>query len=256
MASAGAPNFAMVCSASPTKPGSPVGLETPAPQKNTTFPLSRFSRRVIGNAGAVCGKAHNNTLSCLGGRCKSIKLVAAAYPRISGATSFVSFRKRGSERHRLYQCRNCPANSAADARPAVIFSANPLITRPNSIGTMVAYRKVIETPPQEIAMHIHANNWSSGHGWNKSPAHQARSLSSTDPGLNFGRTVSQIARGIYEPSGSEAPAVSTVDTGSSTTDSTTDGPLGDGSGSQSATSSGSGAASPSTEITSTVDVSV
>jgi len=105
-------------------------------------------------------------------------------------------------------------------------------------------------------MHIHANNWSSGHGWNKSPAHQARSLSSTDPGLNFGRTVSQIARGIYEPSGSEAPAVSTVDTGSSTTDSTTDGPLGDGSGSQSATSSGSGAASPSTEITSTVDVSV
>ena len=138
----------------------------------------------------------------------------------------------------------------------MVFSVNPLIARPNSIGTMVAYRKVIETPLQEIAMHIHANDSSSSHGWNKSPAHQARSLSSTDPGLNFGRIVSQIARGIYEPSGSGAPAVSTVDIGNGTNGSTTDGPLGDGSGSQSATSSGSGAASASTEIASTVDVSV
>ena len=107
-------------------------------------------------------------------------------------------------------------------------------------------------------MHIHANDLASAHGWNNSPAHQARS-SSLDPDVNFGRIVSQIARGISQPSSSEAPGVSNVETGTGTTGSNADGSLDDRSGAQSATSSSSsitGPASPSAEITSTIDVSV
>jgi hypothetical protein len=49
-------------------------------------------------------------------------------------------------------------------------------------------------------MHVHANASSSAQGWDKSPAQQARSKYNSEPSPGFGQIVSQLARGVYDPS--------------------------------------------------------
>ena len=103
-------------------------------------------------------------------------------------------------------------------------------------------------------MHVHANASSSLHRLDKSPAQQARSSYNLEPGNNFGRIVSQLARGIYEPSSSTDPAAAGADSGSGGTGSTTIEPSSGTDGTQSATSQeGSINPAPTTSI---VDVSV
>jgi hypothetical protein len=103
-------------------------------------------------------------------------------------------------------------------------------------------------------MHVHANASSSAQGWDKSPAQQARNTYNLEPGTGFGRLVSQIARGIYDPStspDSTANGGSSGGTGTTTTD-----PTGGSDGSPSATPPDGGANPAQTQTPGAVDLSV
>jgi hypothetical protein len=79
-------------------------------------------------------------------------------------------------------------------------------------------------------MHVPANASSPAHGWDKSPAHQARNKYNSEPSPGFGQIVSQIARGVYVPS--------------STADSLTFGASSDGTGTATDSPAGSGGTTP------------
>jgi hypothetical protein len=103
-------------------------------------------------------------------------------------------------------------------------------------------------------MHVHANASSPAHGWDKSPAQQARNTYNLEPGTGFGRIVSQISRGIYDPSSATDPLAngdSSGGTGTAVSD-----PTGGSGGSQSTTSQDGNTSTAQTQTSNTVDVSV
>ena len=109
-----------------------------------------------------------------------------------------------------------------------------------------------EHPLLEVEMHVHANASSAAHGWDKSPAQQARNTYNLEPGSGFGRIVSQIARAVYEPSNSAGPTAN-GDSGPGVTSTTAGDPTG---GTQSATSPDASAPPTQPQSPGTVDVSV
>jgi hypothetical protein len=103
-------------------------------------------------------------------------------------------------------------------------------------------------------MRVHANSSSPAHGWDRSPAQQARNTYNFEPSTGFGRIVSQIARGIYDPSNSSEPSVDSdgsEGTGTAATD-----PAGGSAGAQSTTSQYANISPSQTQTSNTVDVSV